>query len=207
MRHVKDRRISVNRAPVLTFWAAAVAERLGFDPDEALSLGKAFAGLTAQTKGQRLGIYEPKPKEAEKARAQEPGEVFRVELMGRAVPAVNTEKGVCALAKSRPISPAAVKRYLERKFGDALPEVRKALKALANAFEPQELARRAFHLYEQFRPEVPEGAQGWGAKGVLDLDRIRELRSAYAPRGRHGTVRSRRSRSPRSLMPVHEPVS
>src|SRR6516162_9715497 len=47
--------ISINRAPVLTLWAAVVAERLGFDEDEGLSLGKALAGLTAQTKGRRQG--------------------------------------------------------------------------------------------------------------------------------------------------------
>jgi hypothetical protein len=47
-------RISINRAPVLTLWAAVVAERLGFDRKEALSLGKAVAGLTAQSKGRRL---------------------------------------------------------------------------------------------------------------------------------------------------------
>lgn len=47
--------IMVNRAPVLTLWAAVVAERLGFERDEALTLGKAVAGLTAQSKGQRLG--------------------------------------------------------------------------------------------------------------------------------------------------------
>ena len=39
--------ILINRAPVLTLWAAVVAERLGFNRDEALSLGKALAGLTA----------------------------------------------------------------------------------------------------------------------------------------------------------------
>jgi len=57
-----ERRIVINRAPVLTLWAATVAERLGFDQDEALSLGKAVAGLTAQSKGQRLGIYKPVPR-------------------------------------------------------------------------------------------------------------------------------------------------
>lgn len=36
--------ISINRAPVLTLWAAVVAERLGFDRNEALTLGKAVAG-------------------------------------------------------------------------------------------------------------------------------------------------------------------
>jgi len=31
--------VSINRAPVLTLWAAVVAERLGFDREEALTLG------------------------------------------------------------------------------------------------------------------------------------------------------------------------
>jgi hypothetical protein len=31
--------ISINRAPVLALWAAVVAHRLGFDEDEALTLG------------------------------------------------------------------------------------------------------------------------------------------------------------------------
>jgi hypothetical protein len=48
--------ILINRAPVLTLWAATVAERMGFKREEALSLGKAVAGLTAQSKGRRLGI-------------------------------------------------------------------------------------------------------------------------------------------------------
>ena len=39
--------VSINRAPVLTLWAAVVAERLGFDREEALTLSKAVAGLTA----------------------------------------------------------------------------------------------------------------------------------------------------------------
>jgi hypothetical protein len=49
--------ISLNRAPVLTLWAAVVAQRLGFDEDEALTLGKAVAGLNAQAKGRRLGSF------------------------------------------------------------------------------------------------------------------------------------------------------
>ncbi len=35
-----NRTISINRAPVLTLWAALVAQRLGFDEDEALSLAR-----------------------------------------------------------------------------------------------------------------------------------------------------------------------
>ena len=71
---------------------------------------------------------------------------------------------------------SGVERYLESKFGDALPEVRKSMTELANAFTPDDLAQRGFGLYEQFRPNIPEGVQGWGAKGELDLEQIRKLR-------------------------------
>jgi hypothetical protein len=162
-------------SPVLTLWAAVVAERPGFKPDEALSLGKALAGLNAQSKGRRLGIFKPSPKEIKKVREQKRGEEFWVDLLGRSLPAVNAEEGVRAVIKAEAIEPGGVERYLESKFGGALPEVRKAMTGLANALKPDELAQRGFGLYEQFRPVIPEGVQGWGAKGELDLGRIRNL--------------------------------
>jgi hypothetical protein len=167
--------IQINRAPVLTLWAAVVAERLGFNHDEALSLGKALAGLNAQSKGRRLGIFKPTPKELKEVRERERGEEFQVELLGRSLPAVNTDQGVRAVVKSKPIEPETVERYLESKFGEALPEARKVLMELASAFDPDELAQQGFSLYEQFRPQIPEGVSGWGAKGELDLGRIRKL--------------------------------
>src|ERR1035438_2035974 len=88
-----ETKILINRAPVLTLWAAVVAERLGFKHDEALSLGKALAGLNAQSKGRRLGIFKPSPKELRRVREQKGGEEFRVDLLGRSLPAVNAEEG------------------------------------------------------------------------------------------------------------------
>ena len=67
--------VLINRAPVLTLWAAVVAERLGFNPDEALSLGKAVAGLNAQAKGRALGIFEAKPEAVRKARQRKRGQI------------------------------------------------------------------------------------------------------------------------------------
>jgi len=40
--------VGVNRAPVLTLPAAVVAERLGFDRDEALTMGSVVAGDEAR---------------------------------------------------------------------------------------------------------------------------------------------------------------
>ena len=172
--------IKINRAPVLTLWGVIVAERLGYDHDEALTLGKAVAGLTAQSKGQRLGIYTPAEaeldaKSAKKTKERKAGEELFVEVVGRRVPAVQTEQGLRATANGEAIKPESVERYLEKKFGEGLGDARQALEALAQIYAPLELERRAFGLYEQFRPRIPEGVQGWGAAGELNLERVREM--------------------------------
>ena len=47
--------------------------------------------------------------------------------------------------------------------------------ALVKASDPADLADVAYSLYEEFRPSIPKGRRGWGAKGELDLDFIRSL--------------------------------
>src|SRR6476619_2172870 len=101
--------VSINRAPVLTLWAAVVAQRLGFDEDEALSLGKALAGLNAQAKGRRLGIFKHNEEKPKKAREKERGEKFRIEICGRPVPVKNTEAGIRAVKGTQEIDPEGVR--------------------------------------------------------------------------------------------------
>jgi hypothetical protein len=168
--------ISINRAPVLTLWATVVAERLGLDRDEALSLGKAVAGLNAQSKGQSLGIYHKSGKPG-KPEARPRGS-FSVPLMGREVPAMKTADGVRAVTKGAPVSPESAQKYLESKLGPDLAAARRAMEELAKSFDPAVLAERAFGLYEKFRPAIPAGVRGWGAKGTLDLDLVRSLTTA-----------------------------
>ena len=50
-KDVKKSWVMVNRASVLTLWAAVVAEVFWFEHDEALTLGRAVAGLNASSKG------------------------------------------------------------------------------------------------------------------------------------------------------------
>src|SRR4051794_36118344 len=169
------RTISINRAPVLTLWAAVVAPRLGFDEDEALTLGKALAGLNAQAKGRRLGILKPQGERGKRAGEKGGGERFWIEVWGRPVPATNTEDGIRAVRGSNPIDPDSVRRYLDDKFGENLKAVRSAMQKLARAYKPQELAHDAYPLYERFRPDIPAGTKGWGARSDLDLGLIREL--------------------------------
>jgi hypothetical protein len=171
-------RIPINRAPVLTLWAVVVAERLGHDHQAALTFGKCLAGLNAQSKGRRLGIYKEsadtstKP-ETKKPRAQATPD--SIALLGRQLPVTRTSTGVRALSGDEVITPESVDRYLGQKFGDRLPDVRQAMQALAAAFTPAQLETRGFALYEKFRPTIPEGKKGWGAKGELDLNLIRSL--------------------------------
>jgi hypothetical protein len=170
------RKVTINRAPVLTLWAAVVAERLGFDRAEALTLGKAVAGLNAYAKGVRLGLYEPTPATVKKEREKlARGKQLTVNLLHRAVPVAQTPDGLRAVAKDKPIDPASVERYLVSKFGPALEATRRAMAVLAGSLPPRDLAMRAYSLYEKFRPEIPPGVIGWGAAGVLDLDVIERL--------------------------------
>ena len=174
---MKSKKVTINRAPVLTLWATVVAERLGYDHNCALTLGKAVAGLNAQAKGQRLGIFE-KPKERPikvVRKAEKPNEKELIMLLGRAIPTVRTKEGVRAQIKDEIIPSESVERYLAQKYGDDFVGVKKAMQVLAKAFKPNQLANVAYMLYEKFRPNVPAGEKGWGAKGELDLGLIRSL--------------------------------
>jgi hypothetical protein len=167
--------ITINRAPVLTLWATVVAQRLGFDEDEALTRGKAVAGLNAQVRGRRLGILKPHEEKPSTSRKKDHDERFLIEVCGRPAPAVNTEDGIRAVSGSTPIKPDSVRHYLERKIGDDLNAVRSAMAKLAKSRKPRELAETAYSLYEQFRPSIPAGTKGWGANGKLDLGVITRL--------------------------------
>jgi hypothetical protein len=164
-------RIKVNRAPVLTLWAAVVAERLGHPRDTALSLASHVAGTAAHAKARRLGLVEDTGQH--EAAAAKPKETTR--LLGRDVPlAHDTDGDVLADAGNGKPAPAApIAAYVSRAFGQHLPAVRAAMEALAARYAPDELNRIGFRLYEHFRPEVPRDVTGWGARGELDLDRLR----------------------------------
>src|SRR5262245_53111591 len=156
--HGPHHTIRINRAPVLTLWAAVVAERLGFAWEEALTLGRAVAGLNAYAKGKALGLFTPTRQEIKaKRKAMRSEETLTVHLRHRAVPAQQTDAGLRALSKDKPINPASVQQYLQSKFGTALEDAYAAMQQLATSRPPAVLAAEAYTLYEQFRPAVPAG--------------------------------------------------
>ena len=168
--------VRVNRAPVLTLWAAVVAERLGHPPEAALALGRFVAGSSARAKARSLGLAED-GRDAEERRVRAADVKPRretVRLLGRDVPVTHANDGTLQVDEGgKPASAKSVRSYLARAFGERLAEVRAAMEGLAASLPPAELNRVGFRLYERFRPEVPEGAQGWGAKGELRFERIR----------------------------------
>lgn len=171
--------IRINRAPVLTLWGVVVGERLGLPRATALGCGHAVAGMNAYSKGVRLGIYAPPAERPHQPPPRKPagviGTIRNVHLLGRVVHVGETKDGPRAIAKGAIVKPESVERYLAGKFGDRLADVEAAMAELAKSRPPKELAAEAFHLYERFRPEVPSDERGWGAKGVLDLAKIRAL--------------------------------
>ncbi len=171
--------IRVNRAPVLTLWATVVAERLGHPPDTALTLGRAVAGSSARAKARSLGLVEEHLEAAARqaAAAELKPKVQTVRLLGRDIPVLQADDGTLRAADSdKPASAKSVQGYVARAFGNRLAEVRTAMEALAASLPPEELNRVGFRLYERFRPEVPQGVEGWGAKGELRIERIAQAR-------------------------------
>ena len=64
--------IRINRAPVLTLWAAVVAERLGYDADSAITLGRVVAGTSARIKARAIGLEaEKEPEDMRKVARRE----------------------------------------------------------------------------------------------------------------------------------------
>jgi hypothetical protein len=75
--------------------------------------------------------------------------------------------------KGKPGNPAQTEKYLAGKFGARLDDARAAMKELAAAHDPDELYRRGFRLMSSSGRRCRRGESGWGAKGELDLRKVR----------------------------------
>ena len=127
--------LRINRAPVLTLWAAVVAERLGSPREAALTVGQVVAGMTAHAKGVRLGIYAPSEERPHEPPPPKPegatGAVLSLSLLGRNISVVPTKDGLRAISKAEIVKPESVARYLAGKFGDHFEPARAAMQRLA----------------------------------------------------------------------------
>ena len=114
---MQEGEIKVNRAPVLTMWVAAVAERQGFNFDEAVTFGKAISSLFAQSKGKRIGVVDDSAKEPEESgKKKSKKDTEKFEVFGNSVYGKTTDKGRFAVESGKAITPNTVKAYLHRAF-------------------------------------------------------------------------------------------
>ncbi|CEP03987.1 Uncharacterized protein PBTT_04963 [Plasmodiophora brassicae] len=172
--------VVVNRAPVLTVWAAVVAEASGYSWDAALTMGNWIAGTFAHRKGVSIGLYEEHElTEAERAERKRRADQFAT-VLGRKIPVrvVDEQTGEVRAVNSEGdlIDPVHVQHYIDRAFKDRLPDVINAMRQLAQAYKSNEALQKAsYKAYTEFRPEVAGGAKGWGAKAALSLSKIRQM--------------------------------
>lgn len=168
---LKPKFVVVNRAPIMMAWAFVVAERLGFQREEALSIASVYTEMNAISKGVSIGLYdEAKNKGVE---ASKGGSQPYVDLMGRRVPLYQTASGGWrALAAGSPVAPGSAFSYITRALRQTTPFIVGALRLLAQSYPPEELNRRGFYLYADFRPEV----SGWGGRAEVRCAKILQLR-------------------------------
>jgi hypothetical protein len=111
--------IRVNRAPVLTLWAAVVAGR--------------------------LGLAEDRPGEGPTRAVREAARLLGRDIPL----APGSDGTMLAERDGHPATAAPVEAYLARAFGPRLAEVRASMEALADGLDPAELNRIGFRLYER----------------------------------------------------------
>jgi hypothetical protein len=162
----------VNPAQVLTLWAAVVAERQGYNWQESLSLGKAVATLTTQSKGEHIGNYASTEIAEETARKCKIGKNQFIELCGRNVPARRTKNGIRALSAGVEVDTVSVERYIADSFGEDLKAVTVAMRKLAHAHSKDDLQPAAYGLYEKFMPASASRSSGFNGHGKLDVEKI-----------------------------------
>jgi len=167
--------ILINRAPVLELWAATVASFLYPEAswETCLSAGSAISTLCAISKGRAIGTIDKKdPATAEKKKKRPKSDgLDELEIMGFHLKL----KDGHVLVGDKPKK--ANEQTLIKKFGEAPYEhVKETFRDSLQLWSGQEdeLNARAFHHYEVFRPTVPKGQKGWGRKGNLNLQTVKD---------------------------------
>ncbi|TCD69650.1 hypothetical protein EIP91_006667 [Steccherinum ochraceum] len=166
---------TINRAPIMTAWSFIVAERLGFQREEALSIASVYTEMNAISKGVSIGIYDKgKGKGVEATRG---GSQPYVDLMGRRKILIGflIHNSGCqwrALSSGTPVSPSAAFSYITRTLKQTAPQIVGALRLLGASYSPAELNRTGYAMYAEFRPEV----DGWGKRSELKCSTILGLR-------------------------------
>lgn len=173
-----DSTVVINRSPVLQLWAATVAQKLHpeLSWSTSLSAGSAIATLCAISKGKSVGVIESKENDAKQAKKKnaEDNKFEKLDVMHFSL---NTKNALVYVGTDPKPKPAS-EDTLKKKFGDRYEDVKDTFEVALSTWDSidlDELNEDAFHMYEQFRPTVASGQGGWGRKGELNLDTVKDI--------------------------------
>lgn len=137
---------------MLFLWASTVAQRMGFDYEEAASLAGAVAGsywTHAAVGRQRTSADQ---KMVSGYRENSNGYEFEVVLLDCICTARMTADGIRAVDEGEFTTLGASEQFLVDSFGSRIVAINEAMNYLANSYAPDALALAAATLYERFRP-------------------------------------------------------
>lgn len=169
--------IIINRAPVLQLWGATVAQFVHPDLSwpACLSIGNSISTLCAISKGRSIGVFEPnnEPDNPKHKQNRSASDITELAVMGFPMQV----KGDAVISNGKPKT--ANEDSLRGKFGSEqkYEEAKRTFQEALNSWKGSvdELEKKAFHMYERFRPNVSGGQQGWGRKGKLDLGDVHKM--------------------------------
>ena len=177
-----DDTVTINRAPVLELWSSCVAQFLhpSVSWETCLSVGSAISTITAISKGRSIGkIDKPDPGEAQKKAKDRKSKATKENLDELEVMSfkLNLDNNGHALVGGKPKK--AGEDALIKKYGGS-EQYQKVKKTFQDALESwkgqdEELNGNAFKFYEDFRPSIQPGQQGWGRQGQLNMQTIKSV--------------------------------
>eukprot|EP00127_Corallochytrium_limacisporum_P005602 Clim_evm1s209 gene=Clim_evmTU1s209 len=190
--------LHINRSPVMILWTACVCSMLDYKWDEALSIAQCVATQIAEAKAKMLGIDRKVRgtgnKEQQRLKADQKqlhhfhiqgGTPTRVlNLMGREVLIFKSKgrwRAVQPGTLMEPTKPEQPHAYLMQTWGDRLYVFYKAMMDLLEVVPLQWMNEdnTTYHLYQDFRPEIPKGATGWGARGEISTKKILSFKKYF----------------------------
>ncbi|KAK3081471.1 hypothetical protein LTS18_006372 [Coniosporium uncinatum] len=174
--------IVINRAPVLHLWSASVTHFLhpSLSWETCLSAGSAISSICAVAKGKAIGTIEPTDESDEKAakmdeQRKKAAELDKLQVMQFKL---KVKDGLVLVSGADKKGKPGGEGALKGKFGEeGYEKVKKGFEEALEGWREkgEELSGQAFGMYEKFRPDVSKGQSGWGRKGELSLERVREV--------------------------------
>lgn len=170
--------VIINRAPVLQLWAACVTHLIypSLPWSTCLSAGSAISTICAVAKGRSIGTISERDESEQKQRKREEEKRKQKDLDVIHVMQfkLKLQDGL-ALVGSEPKGKPGNEEPLRKKFGEQYDSVKTSFEAALESWkgDEEELNKKAFGFYEEFRPTVKSGQKGWGRKGELSLEKVR----------------------------------